>query len=45
MEKIQDGTFDPSFIITHRIKLEDIPMAYSKLDSKSDGYIKVFVTP
>jgi threonine dehydrogenase-like Zn-dependent dehydrogenase len=45
MEKIQDGTFDPSFIITHRVTLQGVPLAYSKLDTKSDGYIKVFVSP
>lgn len=45
MEKIQDGTFDPSFIITHRINLQNIPMAYSKLNNKSEGYIKVFCRP
>jgi len=43
MEKVQDGTFDPTFMITHRIKLEDIPMAYEKLHKKEDGFVKVFV--
>jgi len=45
MKKVQDGTFDPTFMITHRITLEDIPDAYAKLDKKQEGYIKVFVTP
>jgi threonine dehydrogenase-like Zn-dependent dehydrogenase len=45
MKCLQDGTFDPTFMITHRISLEDIPKAYEKLDKKEDGYIKVFVRP
>jgi len=43
LEKIRDGTLDPTFIISHRIKFDDIPMAYEKLHKKEDGYIKVFV--
>jgi threonine dehydrogenase-like Zn-dependent dehydrogenase len=45
MEKLRDGTMDPTFMITHRIKLEDVPTAYQKLFNKEDGYIKVFATP
>lgn len=45
MEKIQDGSFDPSFIITHRINLHNIPHAYEKLFNKEEEYIKVFVRP
>jgi threonine dehydrogenase-like Zn-dependent dehydrogenase len=45
MEKIQDGEFDPSFIISHRIGLEDVPEAYEKLHQKQEGYIKVFIRP
>lgn len=43
MEQLRTGTFDPTFIYSHRIKMEDIPEAYEKLDKKEDGYIKVFV--
>ena len=45
MEKIRSGELDPSFIITHRIGLEDVPEAYKKLHNKEDGYIKVFIRP
>jgi threonine dehydrogenase-like Zn-dependent dehydrogenase len=45
LEKIRDGTFDPSFVITHRINLQGIPSAYGKLDKKTDGIIKVFARP
>jgi len=45
LKKIQSGEFDPTFIITHRITLDDIPEAYEKLDKKEAGWIKVFVRP
>ncbi|CAM6055125.1 unnamed protein product [Sphagnum tenellum] len=46
LEKIQDGTIDPTFMITHKLdSLDDIPLAYEKLDKKEDGYIKIFVRP
>ncbi|EFJ33470.1 hypothetical protein SELMODRAFT_266960 [Selaginella moellendorffii] len=43
MDHVKSGKFDPSFMVTHRIKLEDAPEAYSKLFNKEDGYIKVFI--
>jgi threonine dehydrogenase-like Zn-dependent dehydrogenase len=43
MEKVADGTIDPTFLITHRIRLEDAPLAYKKLFYKEDGWIKVFI--
>lgn len=43
LEKIRDGTFDPTFMISHRIAFDDIPLAYEKLHKKEDGFIKVFV--
>jgi threonine dehydrogenase-like Zn-dependent dehydrogenase len=46
METVRKGEFDPTFMITHRLSsLDEIPLAYEKLDKKEDGYIKVFVTP
>lgn len=45
MEKVQDGTFDPTFMISHRITIDEIPAAYEKLHKKEDGYIKMFVRP
>lgn len=43
MEKVQDGTIDPTFMITHRITLEEAPEAYDKLYNKLDGCIKVLI--
>ncbi len=45
LEKIQAGEIDPSFVITHRLKLEDAPAAYKTFCDKEDGCIKVMMTP
>lgn len=45
LDKIQEGEIDPSQIITHRIKLKDVPTAYKEFDAKHDGCIKVVLTP
>jgi threonine dehydrogenase-like Zn-dependent dehydrogenase len=45
MKKIEAGEIDPSFVITHRLKLEDGPDAYRMFRDKKDGCIKVVMTP
>lgn len=45
LQKIEQGTIDPSFVITHRLKLEDAPQAYKTFRDKNDGCIKVVLTP
>lgn len=45
LKKIEDGEIDPSFVITHRVKLEDVPDAYLKFRDKKDGCIKVIIKP
>ncbi len=45
LRKIEAGEIDPSFVITHRVKLEDAPKAYSTFRDKEDGCIKVVVKP
>jgi threonine dehydrogenase-like Zn-dependent dehydrogenase len=45
MERIQKGEIDPSFVITHRAKLEDGPDLYKTFRDKRDGCIKVVLTP
>ncbi len=39
------GEIDPSFVITHRIALEDVPEAYETFRDKKDGCIKVVIDP
>jgi threonine dehydrogenase-like Zn-dependent dehydrogenase len=45
LEKIEAGAIDPSFIITHRVKLADAPEVYKTFRDKKDKCIKVVVTP
>jgi threonine dehydrogenase-like Zn-dependent dehydrogenase len=45
MQKIVDGEVDPSFLITHRIGLEQGPELYKTFRDKEDGCIKVFIRP
>lgn len=42
---IEQGQIDPSFIITHRLKLQDAPEAYKTFRDKEQGCIKVIMTP
>jgi threonine dehydrogenase-like Zn-dependent dehydrogenase len=45
LERIEKGEIDPSFVITHRLKLTDAPSAYQTFRDKTDGCIKVVMTP
>lgn len=44
-EKVESGEIDPSFVITHRVKLDDAPAAYKTFRDKKDKCIKVVLTP
>ena len=45
LSRIEAGEIDPSFVITHRVKLADAPAAYKTFRDKKDGCIKVMMTP
>lgn len=45
LQKIEAGEIDPSFVITHRIELKDTPAAYESFRDKTDGCVKVVITP
>jgi threonine dehydrogenase-like Zn-dependent dehydrogenase len=45
LERIEQGQIDPSFIITHRVSLEDAPAMYRTFREKQDGCIKVVMRP
>lgn len=45
LERIQNGEIDPSYIITHRMKLEDAPHGYEIFKHKKDNCIKVVLKP
>lgn len=42
---IQDGTIDPSFVITHTCTLDEGPEMYKTFRDKEDGCIKVVLKP
>ncbi|MCI0464073.1 MAG: glutathione-dependent formaldehyde dehydrogenase [Gemmataceae bacterium] len=45
LERIQKGEIDPSFVITHRLPLEDAPTGYEIFKNKEDNCIKVVLHP
>ena len=45
LELIELGQIDPSFVITHRLSLEDAPAAYKTFKEHTDGCIKVVLKP
>ncbi len=42
---IEEGRIDPSFVISHRLKLEDAPLAYDKFNTEKDEWRKVILKP
>lgn len=44
-EKIEDGKIDPSFVISHRMKLSEAPMAYDQFNKEKDIWRKVVLKP
>lgn len=45
LARIEKGEIDPSFVITHRLRLDDAPSAYKTFREKHDGCIKVVMKP
>jgi threonine dehydrogenase-like Zn-dependent dehydrogenase len=45
MEHIERGDIDPSFVITHRMKLEDAPVGFDIFNHKEDDCLKVVLSP
>jgi threonine dehydrogenase-like Zn-dependent dehydrogenase len=45
LERIQRGDIDPSFVISHRLRLDDAPWAYRTFRDKADDCIKVVLKP
>lgn len=45
LDKIAQGEIDPSFIVTHRMSLEDAAEGYEIFDRKQDECIKVVLKP
>lgn len=45
LQRVLDEEIDPSFVITHRMRLEDAPHAYEMFERKMDSCIKVVLQP
>lgn len=45
LERIEKGEIDPSFVITHRVSLDDAPQLYKTFRDKQDECIKVVLDP
>jgi threonine dehydrogenase-like Zn-dependent dehydrogenase len=45
LERIVRGDIDPSFIITHRVRLQDAPEMYQTFRDKQDDCVKVVMRP
>lgn len=45
LERVQKGEIDPSFVITHRLSLEEAPEGYKTFVNKEDECIKIVLKP
>ena len=45
LERIERGEIDPSFIITHRMPLDEAPHGYEMFSNKEDECVKVVLKP
>jgi threonine dehydrogenase-like Zn-dependent dehydrogenase len=45
LERIQNGEIDPSFVITHQMRLEDAPQGYKIFNEKLDHCEKIVLKP
>jgi threonine dehydrogenase-like Zn-dependent dehydrogenase len=45
LERIQDGEIDPSFVVTHRLALDEAPHGYEVFKKKQEDCLKVVLEP
>lgn len=45
LKSIEDGKIDPSFMISHRIGIEEVPQMYKTWRDKKDGVTKIVIDP
>jgi threonine dehydrogenase-like Zn-dependent dehydrogenase len=45
LERVEKGEIDPSFVITHRLPLEEAPRGYDMFLNKEDNCVKVVLKP
>ena len=45
LKRIEDGEIDPSFVITHRLSLNDAPWGYETFKNKENDCMKIVLKP
>jgi threonine dehydrogenase-like Zn-dependent dehydrogenase len=45
LARIERGEVDPSFVISHRISMDEVPAAYATFEAKGDHAVKYVVRP
>jgi threonine dehydrogenase-like Zn-dependent dehydrogenase len=45
LQLIEEGKIDPSFVITHRVRIDDVPEMYRVFRDKQDDCVKVVFRP
>jgi threonine dehydrogenase-like Zn-dependent dehydrogenase len=45
LDRIEKGDIDPTFVVTHRLSLDEAPEGYSTFLKKQDGCVKVVLRP
>lgn len=45
LERVQKGEIDPSFVVTHRLSLDEAPEGYDMFLKKEDDCMKVVLSP
>jgi threonine dehydrogenase-like Zn-dependent dehydrogenase len=45
LDRVVNGEIDPSFVVTHRLDLDQAPEGYEKFKHKQDGCVKVVLKP
>jgi threonine dehydrogenase-like Zn-dependent dehydrogenase len=45
LQLIENGTIDPSFVVTHKMSLDDAPYGYNIFKNKQDNCVKVVLKP
>jgi threonine dehydrogenase-like Zn-dependent dehydrogenase len=45
LQRIENGDIDPSFVVTHRMSLDDAPRGYEMFTNKQDECIKIVLKP
>jgi threonine dehydrogenase-like Zn-dependent dehydrogenase len=45
LDRIEKGEIDPTFLITHRLPLEEAPRGYEIFRNKEENCVKVVLNP